>query len=93
MSEKPKFRRVECSHAETAYAVEVNGEQVGFVWSRRGFSYRGTQGWNRGIRIRDFHPLEWHYGQKVGLRERHSYGRYSRESAVQALLDLKGATP
>lgn len=34
-------------------------QELGCVYKHRGFSYRGKQGWNRGVRLRDFHPTEW----------------------------------
>ena len=50
----------------TAYEVFVDSKSMGFVWSREGFSYRGMEGWNRGIRLKDFHPIEWRYGKVLG---------------------------
>lgn len=43
----------------TLYEVFIGKKPIGFVWSYEGFCYRGTQGWNSGIRIRDYHPIEW----------------------------------
>jgi hypothetical protein len=34
-------------------------EELGCVYKQRGFSYRGRDGYNRGIRLRDFHPTDW----------------------------------
>jgi hypothetical protein len=73
------------SGAATCYSVTIDGRLIGYVWSERGFSYRGDQGWNRGIRLKDFHPWEWHYsGERGG-----SSGRtYSRKQAVELLREL-----
>ena len=49
----------------TAYEVFHADKSIGFVKKRRGFSYRGTGGWNRGIRLRDYHPIEWVYGKEL----------------------------
>lgn len=73
----------------TCYQVSVKGGSVvGYVWKERGFSYRGTQGWNRGVRLKDFHPMEWHYGKKLGIKESGSYGQISRKFAINSLLGL-----
>lgn len=65
MSELPKGIRLEKldpgTH-RTLYAVFRGRRLLGYVWSYVGFSYRGEQGWNRGIRLRDYHPVEWRYG-------------------------------
>ena len=68
---------------KTGYIIEVDGVQRGFVWSVNGFSYRGTQGWNRGIRCQDFHPIEWHQGVTLGS---YSLTYQTRLRAVQAFL-------
>lgn len=49
----------------SAYAVLYAGRVIGYVWSEEGFSYRGMNGWNSGIRIRDFHPTVWGYCIKL----------------------------
>lgn len=72
----------------TAYRVRRNGVLIGFVWSCRVLSYRGTQGWNRGIRIRDFHPLEWRSG--VNPWERGQPAR-TRRDAVNHLISEVGS--
>lgn len=74
------------SNIQTAYMVEVDGELIGAVWSRKGFSYRGTKGWNRGLRCRDFHPIEWHYGKRVETLNR-SVAKRSRRYAAEELLE------
>lgn len=71
------------------YVVTVGGKIAGYVWSRKGFSYRGTQGWNRGIRIRDYHPTEWHFNfDGTSLKDRRSYGMQTRKLAVSRLLSV-----
>jgi len=54
---------------------------LGWVRRQRGFSYRGVDGWNRGIRLRDFHPTEWIAcdGHRTGLK---------RRTRLEAILDL-----
>lgn len=60
--------RLRCSAVcKTLYSVEHQGRLIGYVWSEEGFSYRGTQGWNRGIRLRDYRPTEWHFGVRLGI--------------------------
>lgn len=62
-------------------------ESIGYVWSREGFSYRGTQGWNGGVRVRDFHPTEWCCGRTLGLNDgRLEYRK--RLYAAERLLEL-----
>lgn len=68
----------------STYEVFADGASIGFVWSKRGFSYRGTQGWNSGIRIRDFHPTEWYYGKTLDAER----SCYNRSWGVRALLEL-----
>lgn len=57
-------------------------QELGYVYKRRGFSYRGKQGWNRGVRLRDFHPTEWI--AMCGSRE--STGQRTRREAVRWLI-------
>jgi hypothetical protein len=69
----------------TAYRVNVGKQFVGYVWKRRGFCYRGMQGRNRDIRIRDYHPIEWRYGKYLGVWDGSAY--YSRGDAVAAMIE------
>lgn len=87
MSQTIRFKRIENEEAgETAYEVLADGQSIGFVWSARVFSYRGTEGWNRGLRLRDFHPKEWRYGPSVS-NWRGQYGTAaSRTRAAKELL-------
>lgn len=80
-----KFKRIERVGAQSAYEVFKDGVPIGFVWSTRVLSYRGTQGWNRGIRVRDFHPLEWRYSKQNNLFDRDSSYARTRRSAVRGL--------
>ena len=73
------------SNAATAYRVERDGEFIGYVWSRRGFSYRGTQGWNRGVRIHDYHPWEWCWGTEFGVARARK--PQTRAEAAQLLIE------
>jgi hypothetical protein len=59
----------------TNYQVFLNGKSIGFVWSRRILSYRGKEGWNRGLRLRDFHPAVWYYGKHYHERKTSSHRR------------------
>jgi hypothetical protein len=45
-------------------SVSCGGCVIGFVWKVRGFSYRGVDGWNRGVRLKDFHPIHWECGRE-----------------------------
>jgi len=83
-----KFIKLDVSNTQylSAYEVWDKNVKLGVVWSRRGFSYRGEQGWNRGIRIRDYHPTEWQSGQTLGITEHHRITYMSRKYAVNALL-------
>lgn len=92
MTEERRFAKVAPLRGMlSAYSVTADGKQIGFVWKRKGFSYRGMQGWNRGIRLRDFHPIEWVWGERLGVSD----GRlstYSRQNAADRLrLALHGA--
>lgn len=69
----------------TAYEVFDEGKSIGYVWSKEGFSYRGTQGWNSGIRIRDYSPIEWYYGRLLGTGNT----CYSRQRGAERLLELR----
>lgn len=83
-----RLRKVEPGlNMESAYEVTW-GLHQGFVWSKRTLSYRGSQGWNRGIRLKDFHPLHWEYGKQLGERQ----GRADRrKDAVEKLIAEGGA--
>lgn len=71
----------------TTYVVKLSRQVIGYVWSIRGFSYRGVQGWNRGVRIRDYHPIEWYYGFKLESYTG-SHSAYNRRLAVEALVRM-----
>jgi len=68
----------------TAYRVTLNGQEIGFVRREVGFSYRGKQGWNRGVRLQDYHPKEWRYSRS-GIYERGLHA-FSRHEAVGELV-------
>lgn len=70
----------------TLYRVNVGKNFVGYVWSKRHFSYWGTEGWNRGLRSRDFHPIRWHAGKVEGESEQFGY---SRRQVIARLLERK----
>jgi hypothetical protein len=85
------------SSVRTVYRVLWKGLDLGYVWSRRGFSYRGAQGWNAGVRLRDFRPIEWRYGVDLLMG-----GAYcsSRRVGIARLIEARlalaaaiGATP
>lgn len=67
----------------TVYSVWIGRRRVGFVWSTVGFSYFGDQGWNRGIRLRDFHPVEWFFGNSLDV----GTVTYSRRRGIERLLE------
>jgi hypothetical protein len=64
------------------YIVLIGGTKVGEVLKVKGFSYWGTQGWNRGIRITDFSPTSW---RSITL-ERHGCTHSTRKAATQYLV-------
>jgi hypothetical protein len=84
MSENIRMERVPASGSGTCYRVLLNNEPLGYVFCRRGFSYRGTEGWNRGIRLRDFHPWEWCTGQNNVLAD--TDWHRTRKDAVEYLV-------
>jgi hypothetical protein len=72
-----KLTRVEFAHPIlTAYQVTFNGKEIGYVWRQICFSYRGNQGWNRGVRLHDYHPKEWRYGRYVSDGGSYCYARH-----------------
>jgi hypothetical protein len=81
------LKKIDPGSRRTAYAVHRGRRLVGYVWSVVGFSYRGTQGWNRGVRLRDYHPVEWRYGLAMGLR---GLSAHNRGWAVRMLLEAEG---
>ena len=68
----------------TGYIVNYDGVEIGKVYKKQGFSYRGTNGWNSGIRLQDFHPIEWRYREPNSSRD---HWARSRKSAGESLLD------
>lgn len=72
---------------EKAYAVSLAGTALGFVWKTRVLSYRGTEGWNRGLRIRDYNPVEWRAASVLGGHP--ATASRSRKGAAQALNYVK----
>lgn len=68
----------------TGYDVIYNGKLIGQVFKKRSFSYRGSQGWNSGIRLHDFHPIQWNYS-KVG--ETREWWAGSRKAAAEHLIN------
>ena len=68
----------------TGYRVHRGTKFLGYVWSREGHSYRGSQGWNRGIRLTDFYPTEWKYGAHLGHEGDIAY---SRRMAIERLIE------
>lgn len=81
-----KFVKIDLSKQQfgslylSAYEVWVGGEKIGVVWSQEGFSYRGENGWNSGIRIQDFSPTEWHCGPELGRDKYGHRNTYRRRS-------------
>lgn len=76
--------RLKDSHSYiTGYAVYGNGEKIGEAYKKRGFSYRGTNGWNSGIRLRDYHPIEWRYKGNNDTRDHYAN---SLKHAVERLV-------
>lgn len=67
----------------SAYSVSKDGKILGYVWKKRGFSYRGTQGWNRGIRLQDYHPIEWYFGKVLGGLDSGSFS--TQKKAIEFL--------
>jgi hypothetical protein len=80
-------QRTDYPGVQAAYTVWLDGVMRGYVWKQRGFSYRGTQGWNRGIRCKDFHPIEWRYGPHIGGRA--GLTCISRAAAIARLLETR----
>lgn len=68
----------------TCYQVSQGERPVGYVWSIKELSYRGTQGWNAGIRLQDFHPIRWRCGESQDEHTR--VGHDTRVRAIQWLL-------
>lgn len=84
-----RFRKVApTGRCLTAYEVLVDSRSIGFVWSRRTHSYRGTEGWNRGLRSKDFHPIRWYCGLQLAGPRDATRTSYSRSQAVRDLCDL-----
>ena len=78
------FRKVPPDVGEkTRYVVSQGDTPLGIVFSYEGFSYRGSQGTCRGIRLRDFHPTDWGFIARDGRTMKH---RPSRPWATWALL-------
>ncbi len=66
MKSEPRIVKLASSPLyRTAYSVWVGKKCIGYVWSKNGFSYLGSQGWNKGYRITDFHPIDWEYGKTL----------------------------
>lgn len=82
-----RFLRVPCEKYGilTAYSVRVSEKEVGFVWKKQTFSYRGKEGWNRGIRLHDYHPIRWEYGAEIGAYK--APRTYSRMMASDRLIE------
>lgn len=70
---------------ERRYAViHCRKGLIGYVWRIRKHSYRGTEGWNRGLRCRDFQPIRWGYSLSEERPRYHT--SYSRQWAAECLL-------
>ena len=85
-----RYRKVRSSDESCAYEVtnRKTGKLLGYVFSRRGFSYRGMQGWNAGVRLKDFHPWEWCWSRaSAACPDRDGYAVNTREAATLQLLD------
>lgn len=67
------------------YDVIADGRVLGTVERRAILSYRGTQGWNRGVRIKDYHPAAW---VVVGDGVHHR----TRREAVEAIVSTSNLT-
>jgi hypothetical protein len=79
-----KLQRLTGHEHKTAYRVLLDGKEIGFVWSYRGHSYRGMQGWNRGIRLQDYHPTTWKYGPSLFWAD--CFVCYDRAQGVECLV-------
>jgi len=78
------------SWGRTAYQVFLGGKEIGFVWSRTELSYRGTQGWNRGVRLQDFHPICWRFSGSD--MESGGFLCFNRESGIRELMRAEGTS-
>lgn len=89
MSRIFQFKKVACDGVNvlSAYEVFMHYSSIGFVWKVRGFSYRGMQGWNRGIRLRDYHPTHWEFDKKLDAYK--AATSYSRQTAAERLSETK----
>lgn len=65
---------------ETYYLIKRGGELLGYAWKEEVFTYMGTEGWNRGTRIRDYHPIEWKCGRQL-----YEYTRLSHKTRREAV--------
>ena len=72
----------------TAYKAYYMGELLGTIYKKRGFSYMGTQGWNRGIRLRDYHPIEWSFKMDGDHSVKGSWA-LNRKSAIEKMIEIK----
>ena len=67
----------------TGYTVFRGDIEIGEVLKQRGFSYRGSGGWNSGVRFKDFHPIKWSYCVKGDFR---SWTAQTRKLAIEGLI-------
>lgn len=85
------MRKVEPHPGElTRYEVSCGGEVIGHVSSGKVLTYRGKDGWCRGVRLRDFHPTRWNYHTPGD--DDHRRTCYSRRDAVRRLLEAIATT-
>lgn len=76
------------------YEVVLNGSVIGKVYRREGFSYRGTNGWNSGIRCQDFHPTVWHFTTDYEFTIEYRRAYRTRKRATEELIaHVKQAAP
>jgi len=75
---------------QTRYDVMLGETLIGHVYSSKELSYRGMQGWNRGIRLKDFHPTIWRYQTP----KQYTKGAFTRNraSGVNTLLEQHHAS-
>jgi hypothetical protein len=64
---------------------------LGYTWKEEVFTYMGTEGWNRGTRIRDYYPVEWKAGKRLYEHTRLSYK--TRKAATRWFVDNECASP
>ena len=84
-----RFKFEGVSSIRTAYEVYRGAKKIGYVFSRVGSSYRGMEGWNRGIRLKDFHPIEWGCAEKRDGVFEASFFYHNRRIAAEQLGEVR----